>query len=447
MSPMTTVARSMATGDEAARRTAMSKTSPRKTGTSKTGPRKTGPLKTGSCRTLALENPIQTYAWGSRTAIAELLGRQPPDEPEAELWMGAHPKAPSVVRLGGRSVRLHEAITRHPDTLLGADVHRAYGPRLPFLLKVLAAGEPLSIQAHPDREQAVAGFAREEAMGLAVDDGRRNYRDRNHKPEILYALTPFTALRGLRPAPELAERLQAVGLGDWVAKEKPRRRVLRRFLELDGAELEAARRRVLEQRRALGAGSARWIERLEEFYPGDRGVLAPVFLDLVELEPGQALYTGPGVLHAYLDGVGIELMASSDNVLRCALTHKHVDGEELLRIASFDESPGLIEPSLEDGARVFEGPADELKLTVVELTPRRAFSRPRPFAGVEILFCAAGSGRLEGDAGEEPFAFAQGDAFLVPGCRGSYRLEGEATVFCAGVSRCPDQGPGRLGAG
>ena len=404
-------------------------------------PRRTMMSHTAPCKVLALDNPIQSYAWGSQTAIAELLGREPTAEPEAEMWMGAHPKAPSVVRLGGEAMALHEAIARHPEALLGAEVHRAYGPRLPFLLKVLAAGEPLSIQAHPDRQQAVAGFAREQEKGIALDAGWRNYRDQNHKPEILYALTPFTALRGMRPAAELAQRLETVGLGDWLSPVASPRDILRRFLALDGETLERALRLVLERRGALDGSSAEWIARLEAHYPGDRGVLAPVLLNLVELAPGQALFTGPGVLHAYLGGVGVELMASSDNVLRCALTQKHVDGDELLRIARFDESSGLIEPVVESelGVSTYDGPADEFKLTVIELESDRPFAPARSFAGVEILFCSKGSGRLEALAdGDSCFSFKQGDAFLVPGCHGAYRLVGKATVFKAGVSRCPE---------
>ena len=405
-------------------------------------PRRTTMNQTGPCKILRLDNPIQTYAWGSRSAIAELQGREPTAEPEAEMWMGAHPKAPSVVQLDGEAIPLHEAITRHPETLLGTDVHRAYGPRLPFLLKVLAAGEPLSIQAHPDREQATAGFAREQEQGIAIDAAWRNYRDQNHKPEIIYALTPFTALRGMRSASELAKRLEAVGLSDWLMDGASPREGLRRFLALDGEALERARQLVLDRRGSLDASSAEWIERLEAHYPGDRGVLAPVLLHLVELEPGQALFTGPGILHAYLGGVGVELMASSDNVLRCALTQKHVDGDELLRIARFDGASGLIEPVVESGVSTFETLADEFKLRVIELESGRHFVSAQSFEGIEILFCSKGSGRLEavsgGEPNEEAFAFRQGDAFLVPGCHGPYRLVGQATVFSAGVSRCPE---------
>ncbi|MEO1369939.1 MAG: mannose-6-phosphate isomerase, class I, partial [Acidobacteriota bacterium] len=258
------------------------------------------PTVTEGCPTvpvLKLDNLIQSYAWGSHTAIAALLGEPPSPEPQAELWMGAHPKAPSRVELDGETVSLDEAIARDPQGMLGDAVARAYGPRLPFLLKVLAAGRPLSIQAHPDLEQAAAGFAREEAAGLGRDARERNYRDRNHKPEILYALTPFTALRGFLPIDEVRRRLDVAGLGPFVpgpADTLGAREVLAFFLHLEGDALAAAHRTVLARRHRLDGPSAEWIGRLEAHYPGDRGVLAPLFLRLVTLEPGEALFTGPG---------------------------------------------------------------------------------------------------------------------------------------------------------
>ncbi|MEO1083281.1 MAG: mannose-6-phosphate isomerase, class I [Acidobacteriota bacterium] len=389
---------------------------------------------------LKLDNLIQSYAWGSHTAIAALLGHPPSPDPQAELWMGAHPKAPSRVDVGGEVLPLHEAIARDPEGMLGDAVARAYGPRLPFLFKVLAAGQPLSIQAHPDLDQAAEGFDREEALGLARDQRERNYRDRNHKPEILYALTPFTALRGFLPIDEVRRRFDVSGLGPFLpapVETLGAREILAFFLHLQGDALASAHRTVLARRHRLDGLSAEWIGRLEAHYPGDRGVLAPVFLRLVTLEPGEALFTGPGVLHAYLDGVGVELMASSDNVLRCALTRKHVDAEELLRIARFDASAGRIEPGEAPGVRVFKTPADELKLSVVEVAPMRDFTAP-PRAGAEILLCARGRGRLVPTNGVGGADFSQGESFFIPGAAGTYRLEGDATVFLAGVAHCPD---------
>ncbi|MEM1179859.1 MAG: mannose-6-phosphate isomerase, class I [Acidobacteriota bacterium] len=403
--------------------------------------------KSSTIPVLKLENPIQAYAWGSHTAIAAFLGRPPALEPEAELWMGAHPKAPSIVELDGERLALHEAVDRRPETLLGADMAAAYGPRLPFLLKVLAAGQPLSIQAHPDAAQAADGFAREQARGLSLDQRERNYRDRNHKPEILYALTPFTALRGFRPMAEVQRRLEACGLDPLLpapVASLGARDVLDLFLRLEGPALEMAHRRALEGRHRLDAASAEWIGRLEAHYPGDRGVLAPIFLHLLTLEPGEALFTGPGVLHAYLDGFGVELMASSDNVLRCALTQKHVDKDELLRIARFDPTPGRIEPREEPGVRTFKTPADELQLSVIELETGRPFHATRPVSAAEILLCSRGRGLVVPWGGERgPVEFGQGESFFLPGGLGPYRLEGDATVFLAGVAHCPASSAGR----
>ncbi|MEM6797600.1 MAG: mannose-6-phosphate isomerase, class I, partial [Acidobacteriota bacterium] len=289
-------------------------------------------------RVLKLRNSIQAYAWGSRTAIAELLGTPVPAEPQAELWMGAHPKAASEVWVDGAWRALDRMIEECGASILGSRVCAAFSGRLPFLFKILAAAEPLSIQAHPNKARAAAGFERENAAGLGLADPLRNYRDAHHKPEILYALTPFTALRGFLPAAEIDERLRASGLGAHLpgAREAGLSGFFSAFLNLEGGAVALAIEQALARSGRLGAESARWIERLAASYPGDRGALAPVFMRRVDLNPGEAVFTPPGVLHAYLEGVGVELMASSDNVLRGGLTRKHVEPDELMRIARFE---------------------------------------------------------------------------------------------------------------
>lgn len=392
---------------------------------------------------LELENAVQAYAWGSRTRIAELLGEpSPADEPQAELWMGAHPKAPSRVRLAGHARPLDQLISERPAEILG-EVHGADG-RLPFLLKVLAAERALSIQAHPDLAQAAAGFAREEAAGVPIDAEQRNYRDRSHKPEILLAVEPFSILRGFRDPAEILELAGALDLERQLPAfaalrdgedEGSRLRAFFAALVTEAGE-EAQRRRnarvaaTIEERGLAGHPVFRWVLRLADQFPADRGVLSPLFLNVITLTPGEAMYTGPGILHAYLEGFGIELMANSDNVLRGGLTTKHLDVPELLRILRFAPQPPERLAPLPGlaGEERFVPPLGDFALTRVPLEPGQ--HRLRVGGRVEILFVLEGEGRLESASGVS-HRFGRGSSFLVPAGAGGYALNGSATLFRA----------------
>lgn len=388
-----------------------------------------------------LRNTVQTYAWGSRTGIAGFLGREPSGGPEAELWMGAHPKAPSEVEIDGRWVSLVEVIRDAPADVLGHRAARS-AAALPFLLKILAAGRALSIQAHPDRRQAEAGCRREDAAGIPRDAPRRNYRDASPKPEIIYALTPFAALRGFRPPAEVLGLMRPLGLLELLPEigEALGRGDLagffgaymglgaRRLAGVLGRALEAAEGRAAEDE------AFSWVVELERQFPGDRGVLAPLYLHVLELAPGQALFTGPGVLHAYLEGVGIELMANSDNVVRGGLTPKHVDVDELRAILRFEaQAPELLTPVAAAGERRFSAGGGELELAVVELAEGEVYRRGGG-RGAEILLCGSGGGEIRDSAGGAPAAFGRGDSFLVPAAVPGYRIEGRASLFRAAAA-------------
>lgn len=384
-----------------------------------------------------LRNPIQTYAWGSRTGIADFLGWPPADEPQAELWMGAHPKAPSDVEVDGRWRSLAEVVDEHPREVLGDAVLARHGQTLPFLFKVLAASRALSIQAHPDRAQAVAGCRREDHLGISRRAPERNYRDSNHKPEVILAVTPFVILRGFREPADILERMRHLDLPELlpVACRALGADNLEGFfsdyMRLDPERLDAVRLRALAGVDAAGGGEVdHWVAKLERQFPGDRGILAPLFLHLEELTPGEAIFTGPGVLHAYLEGVGIELMANSDNVVRGGLTSKHVDVEELLRILRFEpQPPRLLGSTVTGGGRRLETVAGEFDLSVVDVAPGNGHRAEG--GSVEILLCSRGRGTVR--SGKVELTFAQGDALLVPAVAGSYRLEGDATLYRAGV--------------
>jgi mannose-6-phosphate isomerase len=394
-----------------------------------------------------LEGVVRRYAWGSRTAIPELLGREPDGEPQAELWLGAHPSAPSRVVSAAGAESLDACIRRDPEAVLGASVRRRFGDELPFLFKVLAAAEPLSIQAHPDRDQARAGFARENAAGLAVDAPTRSYRDPHHKPELICALTPFRALNRFREPAAIADALAALGvagLAPLVAELRaasPREALASFFGAWMGMEPGAREALVAEVAAAAGArsGDAACAEvaGLAERHPGDAGVLAPFFLHLVELAPGEAMFLPAGQLHAYLDGTALELMANSDNVLRGGLTPKHVDVPELLATLRFEPGdPGILGPRAVDaptgvGRARYDTPAEEFRLEVLTLERGGAF--PLESAqGPRILLAVRGALRVSGPGGEVA-SLSRGEALFLPDALVGHRLEGEATAFLAAV--------------
>lgn len=357
-----------------------------------------------------LTNPVRAYAWGSRTVIAELLGRPVPSpHPEAELWLGAHPDDSSHLATGKSLV---EAITTDPDGQLGAERARRWDAKLPFLLKVLAADEPLSLQAHPSLKQARAGFAAEDAAGLAREAAERNYRDANHKPELICALTPFAALVGFRAPADTVRLLRALAVPEIAA-----------HVELLAAQPDAAGLRALfttwitlpqgmldELVPAVATGAvglaghgewqdeARTVLELVERYPGDAGVLAALLLNRVTLAPGEALYLPAGNLHAYLSGAGVELMANSDNVLRGGLTPKHVDVPELMRVLDFRAGPPPVLTGTPEGEWVrYDTPAEEFLLRRCDAGTAAVAV---PDGGPRILLCTAGEACLRADGAD-----------------------------------------------
>jgi mannose-6-phosphate isomerase len=392
---------------------------------------------------LVLDNPIQNYAWGSRTAIAELLGRPAPSsQPEAELWIGAHPKAPSRIAEPKGKGTLDRAIQDDPIALLGSDVCDRFGNELPFLFKVLAAQEPLSIQAHPNQEQARSGWARENAEGIPLDAPRRNYRDMNHKPELVCALTPFVTLKGFRPLDEIGRGLDPIARPEFhvetgrLGRERTPaalRALFARLMTLEADERTPLLKRVAAEAGRRGADPAwRWVKRLLASHPDDVSVLAPLYLNLVTLEPGEALYLAAGELHAYLEGTALEIMANSDNVLRGGLTPKHVDVQELMAVLTFDaQPPERLKPQDDGpGESNFKTPAREFELGLVEVTSARPFTAPAG-RGVEILLQLEGGCLLKSGASE--IKLERGHSVLVPAVLPSYVIEGAGRLARARV--------------
>jgi mannose-6-phosphate isomerase len=395
-----------------------------------------------------LKNTIQEYAWGSLTAIPELLGENnPAHKPQAELWMGAHPKAPSLVQYDGRWVSLLKLIKKNPQAILGNAVAKKFNNRLPYLFKVLAAAKPLSIQAHPDSSQAKAGFERENAQGIPIDVPHRNYRDENHKPECICALTPFWALSRFRKISSILSYMKtlcAKGLDNEIKELQKHQHSdgLKRFYTSLMTMNVDRKNHIVEE--ALKTAKRfedqdpvlRWMLDLSKDYPHDIGVLSPVVLNLVCLEPGQALFLGAGELHAYLDGLGIELMANSDNVLRGGLTPKHVDVPELLRVLKFEDRDVTILKPTETHKHelVYASPADEFVLSAITLKRGVEYCSAAE-RSVEILICTQGAGSLK-DLGSQMITdLKTGASAIVPAAVKSYSIKGEGRFYKAAVPR------------
>jgi phosphomannomutase len=395
---------------------------------------------------------IQRYAWGDKTLLAGLLGLEGgPEVGGAEAWFGAHPAAPATALLDGGDIPLDRLVAEQSIRLLGEEAARRFGG-LPYLMKVLSAGRPLSIQVHPDARQAEEGFARENEAGIPVDAPDRCYRDQSHKPELIVALTEMHALCGFRTveqlrealeeAPELADLLPERALGSDSLRE-----VARAWFEVPEADLAEAsgrlnaRLRSEAEGRRFGPGDpVYWLLDAAEdtLGPADRGLLFVFALELVRLAPGEGLYISHGVPHAYLRGAGVEIMAGSDNVIRCGLTPKHVDPAEMMRVVAFEPSKARVLAPVAAGARgesQYETPAGEFALSCIA-------GGDAPFeavaSGADTILNLSENAAVEVAVSGEPgsLELLQGEACLVPdGLRYALRAGAGARVFRATVPR------------
>lgn len=392
-----------------------------------------------------LNGAIRPYAWGSRTAIAALQGRpMPSSTPEAELWFGAHPGDPSRLP-DGRD--LNEVIATDPHAVLGTDTVAEFGTRLPYLLKVLAAEQPLSLQAHPDAEQAIEGFAREDAAGVPLGTAERSYVDAFHKPELLCAVSEFEALCGFRDpqlSAEVMELLQVPGLDSIVAllRQDDAGQGLREAVTTL-LTLPADHREELVRQAALSAERLAETDTPHAFdfglvadlgkrYPSDAGTIVALLLHHITLQPGQAIYMPAGNLHAYLRGVGVELMAASDNVLRGGLTGKHIDVPELLRVLRFEVLDDPISPARETGPGLIEWPVPsrEFRLSRLRLDTGSA-QQQLPVTGPSIVLCWSGQVRL--DDGVAPITLQPGQAAFAAADTPTIYAAGFGDSYCASL--------------
>lgn len=380
-----------------------------------------------------LINSVQNYAWGSHSALTDLYGiANPQNLPMAELWMGAHPKSSSKVQdASGNERSLREIIDADKASLLGESVAARFG-ELPFLFKVLCAAQPLSIQVHPNKKASEEGFARENAAGIPLDATERNYKDPNHKPELVFALTPFLAMNAFREFSEIVSLLQPVaGAHTAIAHflqqpdEDRLKQLFASLLALEGEEKSRALA-ILKSTIDTQEGEP-WqtIRLISEFYPDDSGLFSPLLLNVVKLNPGEAMFLFAETPHAYLQGVALEVMANSDNVLRAGLTPKYIDIPELVANVKFVAKPAaeLLTQPVKNGQQLdFPIPVDDFAFSLHDLSNQENLITQHSAA---ILFCVEGEAVLRKD--EQQLVLKPGESAFISNA--------ESTVAVSGTGR------------
>ncbi|NEX65253.1 mannose-6-phosphate isomerase [Yersinia pestis] len=352
---------------------------------------------------LKMNNAVQNYAWGSTDALTQLYGiPNPQGMPMAELWMGAHPKSSSqVLDANGQWHSLRDVIDQDPDNTLGSDIFKRFG-ELPFLFKVLCAAQPLSIQVHPSKAAAEVGFAKENQAGIPLDAAERNYKDANHKPELVYALTPFQAMNGFRTLEDIQALLQLLAAAhpDIAAflRQPDTEHLASLFASLLSMSGETKTRALGILKAALNSQLGEpWdtIRSISCFYPDDSGLFSPLLLNAVTLQPGEAMFLYAETPHAYLNGVALEVMANSDNVLRAGLTPKFIDIPELMSNLQFIPKPAnalLTTPKQQGNELIFPIPVEDFAFSLHTLVVE-----PHVLAqhSAAIIFCVEGCAVLK----------------------------------------------------
>jgi len=384
---------------------------------------------------LRLKNTTMHYTWGSKHRLQALFNiEQQNNLPQAEVWMGAHPKAPSIVQLKtGNNVPLDQLMRRHSEAIIGRATSQ-----FPFLLKLLSAEKPLSIQVHPNKKQAEEGFNRENIKGVPINALHRNYRDNNHKPELIYAVTPFKALCGFRPIHEIGYYIsilieEKINLPFFLKRFRATTDELRLIFVWMLSMTQSEKKEIIDQIITLAQKKTddqvfQTILQLHKHYPEDSAILAPFWLNIIQLNPGEALFLDTGHLHAYLQGTGIELMVSSDNVLRGGLTSKHIDISEISQIASFSSFvPAVMvrESSSQRHLISYPVPIDDFSFSLLNV--KQPWYRKK--GAVHIIFCMEGDVMIQGDT--DSFTLKKGDSCLLPAVC-SVIIKGQGMLAIAG---------------
>ena len=387
----------------------------------------------------SLKNQIQNYAWGSR----EILGRMrgvlvPTEQPEAEVWVGAHPAAPSRATVDGAESPLNELIVENPSRFLRPDRTSDW---FPFLFKILAIDAPLSIQVHPTPEQAIAGFEDEQARGIAIDAPYRNYKDRYSKPETVIALSPMRVLTGVRPVEQLKTLAAAFGAA-WLAEraELSPKQLLTEIIRLPEEAASAAVQHLVDTAPGLlgasndvVADAAELVRIVDGKYPGDRGLLVAFVMNLVHLAPGESAFTPDGQVHAYVSGTAIELMNPSDNVMRAGLTAKHIDTEELIKVlGEKQDAPVIQRPNPEDGPLGTYAMWDE-RMSVTRVRVEEGKPLSYTFKGISAALSVAGKVTIQAKDGNgtDEFVLGATESVLHVGEPSEAVLSGSGELYIA----------------
>lgn len=385
-----------------------------------------------------LDNVIQNYAWGSKESISKLFGIDNAEhQPQAEIWMGAHPNGCSRVASTGEL--LSDVIAQDSKNMFGDYTARRFG-ELPYLFKVLAAETPLSIQVHPSKLKAEAGFSRENEQGIALDAACRNYKDPNHKPELVYALTFYKAMNGFRPINQIIDLFQQAGIASLEAEvgtleAKPNSDGLREFFTAIMSLDEQRKTSALEQldqalirgpKTALMREVFEYVAEFNKHYPGDIGLLSPLFLNTIELAPGEAMFLHAETPHAYVQGTGLEIMANSDNVLRAGLTPKHIDVDELIDNTRFQSTnPDKIKllPIEKEGKLSYPIPVDDFGFDIVTVSD---VAKQQYLRSAEILFCVEGEVTIEVE--QQKLLLRPGESVFISNDSGVYQCQGNGIL-------------------
>jgi mannose-6-phosphate isomerase len=384
-----------------------------------------------------LDNVIQNYPWGSKSSFSKLFNVPNLEGlPQAELWMGAHPNGCSQTFDGKL---LSEIIASKPRDVLGERSYNLFG-ELPFLFKVLAAEAPLSIQVHPNKAKSELGFARENSLGISLGDPKRNYKDPNHKPELVYALTPYKAINGFRPIAVIVELFEAFKIDSlspdiqslaFNPTSEQLKEFFHRVMSLSGSEKEQVLMELLVSRELDGLSklaleAKEYIEQFNNFYPSDIGILAPLMFNTIELQPGEAMFLYAETPHAYVSGTALEIMANSDNVLRAGLTPKHIDVLELIDNTKFEPiAPKnlLMEPENNQGRLVYPVPVEDFSFDIVYV---ELVTGPQQLNSAEILFCLEGNVAIS--SGNEKLTLAKGESIFISCDAKEYLYSGQGII-------------------
>lgn len=387
----------------------------------------------------SLKNQIQNYAWGSREILGRMRGVPvPTEQPEAEVWVGAHPAAPSRATVDGAESPLNELIVENPSRFLRPDRTSDW---FPFLFKILAIDAPLSIQVHPTPEQAIAGFEDEQARGIAIDAPYRNYKDRYSKPETVIALSPMRVLTGVRPVEQLKTLAAAFGAA-WLAEraELSPKQLLTEIIRLPEETASAAVQHLVDTAAGLlgasndvVADAAELVRIVDGKYPGDRGLLVAFVMNLVHLAPGESAFTPDGQVHAYVSGTAIELMNPSDNVMRAGLTAKHIDTEELIKVlGEKQDAPVIQRPNPDDGPLGTYAMWDErMSVTRVRIEEGKPLSYT--FKGISAALSVAGKVTIQAKDGNgtDEFVLGATESVLHVGEPSEAVLSGSGELYIA----------------